>query len=130
MEQEESQPVAEDKPLAEVSEPSEAMRDQEESKPPSPRPQLTMSTESTMEDTADTGDVLDASLKPLDTSGIGEEKLSTETGMDLDLELGPGGLALSGVQSLEDGDHLLGGPNMDNTMDPFAAPDAEITDKS
>ncbi|KAJ4485922.1 MED7 protein-domain-containing protein [Lentinula aciculospora] len=123
-EEEESQPVVGEKAQADATEVSETIQEPEDSKPPSPKPQLMMSTESTMEDITDTGDGLDASLNPMDTSGMGGEKMSTE-GMDLDLSaLGPDGLALVDVGDLsqiEVEDGLMGGPNMDDTIDPFAA---------
>ncbi|KAJ3784572.1 hypothetical protein GGU10DRAFT_293987 [Lentinula aff. detonsa] len=130
MEQEEAQPVAEEKVQLDAAEASEAIQEPEESKPSSPKPQLTMS-ESTMEDTADAGDGLDASL--MDTSGMGGDKMTTEEGMELDLsDLGPDGLALADVQDLsqiESGDGLMGGPNMDDTMDPFAADSSATMDE-
>ncbi|KAJ3895509.1 hypothetical protein GG344DRAFT_73026 [Lentinula edodes] len=120
-EEEETQPVAEEKTQTEVAETSEVIQEPEESKPPSPKPQLTMS----MEDTVDTDSGLDVSLNPLDTGGVGGENMTTENSMDLDLSgLGPDGLALTDVQDLsqiEGEDSLMGGPNMDGTMDPFAA---------
>jgi len=81
------------------------------SKPPSPKPQLSMS----LLDPADLGidpavDVLDASLKPLDGSvdvGMDLETVHAGDGMELDLSgLGPDGL------NLEEPDALVGGQEM------------------
>jgi len=133
-EEESTQPVAEEKMTVE---PPEAAQEAEESKPPSPKPQLTMSTEDTMEVTVDAGDVLDASLKPMDTSGLGEEDISavTDVGMDIDLSgLGPDGLVLESghdLSQIEEGDNLMGGPTMNNfTVDPFAVDPIETTDEN
>jgi len=136
-EQEEaSQPVVEEKMIVEATEPPEATQEAEESKPPSPKPQLTMSTEDIMVDPVDESIVLEASLKPMDASGIGEEDISvvTEVGMDLDLSgLGPDGLVLESAHNLsqiEDGDNLMGGATMDNfTVDPFAIEPTETADE-
>lgn len=89
MEQEETQPTADEKP-ARNAEPPETTQEPEESKPPSPKPQLTMSTELTIEDLTDTGDALDASLKPMDSSGIGETSLMQDLSqmVDGDSEMG------------------------------------------
>ncbi|KAF9076062.1 hypothetical protein BDP27DRAFT_1313844 [Rhodocollybia butyracea] len=90
MEQEETQPIADEKP-AMNAEPPETTQEPEESKPPSPKPQLTMTTELTIEDMADAGDALDASLKPMDPSGIGETSLMQDLSqivVDGDSEMG------------------------------------------
>ncbi|KAG7452395.1 uncharacterized protein BT62DRAFT_1000130 [Guyanagaster necrorhizus] len=96
-------------------------------KPPSPDPQLSleppMTDDLTMDDTAD---VLEASLKPLDSSLEDVDKMTVEhDGMELDMSsFGPDGLGLEGshdLTQLEPSDTLMGGPLMDDTVDPFAA---------
>lgn len=131
MEQEESSQTVE-KMAVEAIQPPEATQEAEESKPPSPKLQLTMSTEDTMDPVDATG-VLDASLNPMDTSGIGEEVSAvTEVGMELDLSgLGPDGLVLEGAHNLsqiEDGDNLMGGATMDTSMDPFVVEPTEAAE--
>ena len=78
----------------------------------------------------DPGDVLDASLKPLDT-GMEDEvdignKLTTDVGIELDMSgLGPDGLGLESshdLSQMEEADALMGGPLLDETVDPFAEP--------
>ncbi|KAJ3754366.1 hypothetical protein EV360DRAFT_51790 [Lentinula raphanica] len=132
MEQEEPQPAGEEKAQADATETSEAIQEPEESKPPSPKPQLTMSESHMMGDTVDPGDELDASL--MDTGGLEGDKMTTEGGMDLDMsDLGPDGLALADVQDLsqiEGEDGLMGGPNMDDTLDPFAAENSTMMGES
>jgi len=102
------------------------------SKPPSPKPQtLSMSLQPASELVIeDPGDVLDASLKPLDT-GMEDEvdignKLTTDVGIELDMSgLGPDGLGLESshdLSQMEEADALMGGPLLDETVDPFAEP--------
>lgn len=103
---------------------------QEDSKPPSPGPQLTtLSLQPSSGLTiSDQTDDLDASLKPLDTN-IDEEvdvegKLNDENGLELDIAgLGPDGLQLESAHDLsqmDPEDALIGGSLMDESLDPFA----------
>lgn len=78
-------------------------------------------------------DVLDASLKPLDTAmdavvdvgqmdteGVDVSDIVNEMDMS---SLGPDGITFEGAHDLtqmEDEDALLGGPMLDNSLDPFA----------
>ncbi|KAF7981170.1 hypothetical protein HWV62_34947 [Athelia sp. TMB] len=65
-------------------------------------------------------DALDASLKPLESGmdAVGDDGLA-----DIDMSaLGPDGVPFEGEHSLaqvEGGDELLGGPMMDDSLDPF-----------
>jgi len=99
-------------------------QDEPPSKAPSPKPQLMMQSG---EDEPQDTDVLDASLKPLDTTmGVGEDndKVDDMGGLELDISaLGPDGLQLESAHDLSqlDGpDALIGGPLMDASMDPFS----------
>ncbi|KAG6866070.1 hypothetical protein C0991_009167 [Blastosporella zonata] len=100
----------------------------EESKPPSPKPQLSMSLQDNSELETD---ALDASLKPMDSDlevglGLGAQVISGD-GMELDMSgLGPDGLGLEGSHDLSqlDGvDALVGGQIMDDSTDPFGTAD-------
>ena len=92
-------------------------QDDPPSKMPSPKPQLMMVND---DDSRDTTEGLDASLKPLDD-------MVDKTGLPGDLELdisalGPDGLQLESAHDLSqlDGpDGLIGGPMMDESGDPF-----------
>ncbi|KAF5384846.1 hypothetical protein D9615_001353 [Tricholomella constricta] len=101
------------------------------SKPPSPKPQLSISLQNTSDLSVDrAGDALDASLKPLDESmDVGMdlvEKTTPGDGIELDISaLGPDGLGLEGSHNLsqmEGADALIGGQVMDQSVDPFAPP--------
>ncbi|KAG6862177.1 hypothetical protein C0995_004259 [Termitomyces sp. Mi166 len=97
----------------------------EESKPPSPKPQLSM----TLQDGPELeGDTLDASLKPMDEDmsvglGLGNQSISGD-GMELNMSgLGPDGLGLESSHNLSQlggVDGLVGGQVMDDSTDPFA----------
>ncbi|KAG6821377.1 hypothetical protein H0H93_014174 [Arthromyces matolae] len=92
----------------------------EESKPPSPKPQLSMSLQN---GTDIEGDTLDTSLKPMDEDmgvelGLGDQSI---TGLDMS-GLGPDGLGLEDTHNLaqlEGVDVLVGGQAMDDSTDPF-----------
>lgn len=96
-------------------------QDDPPSKVPSPKPQLMMAND---DDSRDTTEGLDVSLKPLDDD-MGE--VHDKTGLPDDLELdisalGPDGLQLESAHDLSqlDGpDGLIGGPLMDESGDPF-----------
>ncbi|KAH7930521.1 hypothetical protein BV22DRAFT_54456 [Leucogyrophana mollusca] len=112
-----------------------------QTKPPSPAPPaLSLQPAEPALSTDETADILDASLKALDddmTVGVGVDvdvdvNAMPEDVEDLDMAvLGPDGTpfeSVSDLNQIEDGDALLGGPLMDNTVDPFAEPlDAEDT---
>lgn len=89
------------------------------SKVPSPKPQLMMIQSSVDDETQDPTE-LDSSLKPIDSDkeGPGVE------GLELDISgLGPDGLQLENTHDLSqlDGpDGLMGGPLMEDSIDPFA----------
>ncbi|KIM47815.1 hypothetical protein M413DRAFT_210231 [Hebeloma cylindrosporum] len=89
------------------------------SKVPSPKPQLMM-LQSTVDDETQDPTELDSSLKPIgsDKEGPGVE------GLELDISgLGPDGLQLEDAHDLSqlDGpDGLIGGPLMEDSIDPFA----------
>jgi hypothetical protein len=89
------------------------------SKVPSPKPQLMMIQSSVDDETQDPIE-LDSSLKPIDSDkeGPGVE------GLELDISgLGPDGLQLENAHDLSqlDGpDGLIGGPLMEDSIDPFA----------
>jgi len=87
------------------------------SKVPSPKPQLMMLQSSVDDETQDPIE-LDSSLKPLDSDKTGVE------GLELDISgLGPDGLQLESTHDLSqlDGpDGLIGGPLMEDSIDPFA----------
>jgi len=97
------------------------------SKPASPKPQLSLTV---VDDGVNgDGDVLDASLKPLDDAEMQdiEKKADVEVvvpGVELDLsDLGPDGLGLDephDLSQLDASDGLVGGPLLDETVDPFA----------
>ncbi|KAG5351064.1 hypothetical protein E4T56_gene6751 [Termitomyces sp. T112] len=97
----------------------------EESKPPSPKPQLSM----TLQDGTELeGDTLETSLKPMDEDmsvglGLSNQNLSGG-GMELDMPgLGPDGLGLESshnLSQLEAVDALVGGQVIDTSTDPFA----------
>ncbi|KAG6867914.1 hypothetical protein C0993_009544 [Termitomyces sp. T159_Od127] len=97
----------------------------EESKPPSPKPQLSM----TLQDGTELdGDPLDASLKAMDEDmsvglGLDNQNMSGD-GMELDMSgLGPDGLGLESshnLSQLEAVDALVGRQVIDATTDPFA----------
>ncbi|EEB92319.1 hypothetical protein MPER_09192, partial [Moniliophthora perniciosa FA553] len=112
--------------------PSRAEPEQDDvdvSKPPSPKPQLTMT--SSVDDSMnnDTDTLVDSSLKPPvdDMEGMeGDlDPKMTEEGIELDIAgLGPDGLPLEGqddLSQMDSADALLGGPMMDSTMDPFTS---------
>lgn len=100
------------------------------SKPSSPKTQpLSMSLQSSSIHSAEhQEDDLDASLKPLDNGMDGgvdvAEKLDPGDGIELDISaLGPDGLDLEGshdLSQLDGNDAIMGGPLMDESMDPFA----------
>lgn len=126
-EEEQEEPVVVAEPevprLDDVAE--NAAQDQElPSKPPSPKPQLSMPLEPSIELAEDTGETLDVSLKPLDTSmeDVGDKP---EDVIELDISnLGPDGLRLEGADDLSQmdaSDALMGGALMDETGDPFAS---------
>lgn len=106
-----------------------AAQDDIQSKPPSPKPQLSMTLQPSSEVSVERpDDGLDASLNPIDTNidvdvGIGEKTTLTD-GIELDMSgLGPDGLALESSENLsqmEGADALVGGPMMDHSADPFA----------
>ncbi|KAG7098983.1 hypothetical protein E1B28_000869 [Marasmius oreades] len=103
------------------------------SKPPSPKPQLIMTTAEDNIGVDDNPDALvDTSLKPMDTNSdnVVENPLTGAASMQLDISgLGPDGLELEEAHELsqiEGADTLLGGPIMDNTMDPFSSEDTII----
>jgi hypothetical protein len=89
------------------------------SKVPSPKPQLMMLQSSVDDETQDPTE-LDSSLKPI---GIDKEGPGVE-GLELDISgLGPDGLQLENAHDLSqlDGpDGLIGGPLMEDSIDPFA----------
>lgn len=102
-----------------------------QTKPPSPTPPALSLQPSEPVLAVDEGaDILDASLKALDGEmnvDIGVDvSANQEDVADLDMSvLGPDGTSFEGVHDLsqmESADALLGGPLMDNTVDPFAAP--------
>ncbi|KAJ7146251.1 hypothetical protein C8R44DRAFT_690576 [Mycena epipterygia] len=98
------------------------------SKPPSPKPQLSMGLEppSDLIDDAETQDALDASLKAMEANmeeGVGVGLDTDEGLMDIS-SLAPDGLGLEASHDLtqmDEDDALLGGPlQMDESVDPFA----------
>ncbi|KAF8913052.1 hypothetical protein CPB84DRAFT_1742451 [Gymnopilus junonius] len=106
----------------------DANQDEPPSKVPSPKPQLMMQS-STEDESRDQSEGLDASLKPIEgtmTIDVGDEheKGVDVEGLELDISgLGPDGLQLEGAHDLSqlDGpDALIGGPLMDDTVDPFS----------
>lgn len=108
-----------------------ATQDDIPSKPPSPKPQLSISLQNSSELSVDEpSDVLDASLKPLDeTMGVGMDlldKVDPGDGLELNISsLGPDGLGLEGshdLSQMEGDDVLVGGQAMDQSVDPFAEP--------
>ncbi|KAG6911588.1 hypothetical protein DXG01_011891 [Tephrocybe rancida] len=99
----------------------------EESKPPSPKPQLSMSLQDNSELEAD---VLDASLKPMDEDldvalGLGDPGIPGDV-MELDMSgLGPDGLGLESshdLSQLDGADALIGAQVLDESEDPFGHP--------
>ncbi|KAF9270004.1 hypothetical protein L218DRAFT_939103 [Marasmius fiardii PR-910] len=100
----------------------------EESKPPSPKPQLIMTTAEDNIAVDDNADPLEGtSLKPMDTNPddgvVAEDPLAVDPGMELDISGLPDGLALEAehdLSQIQGADTLLGGPIMDSTMDPFS----------
>ncbi|KAG5654722.1 hypothetical protein H0H81_007478 [Sphagnurus paluster] len=100
------------------------------SKPPSPKPQLSISLQNTSQLSVDQPeDMLDASLKPFEeTMDIGmdlAEKSTSGDGIGLDISnLGADELALEASHDLPLGesDTLMGGQLMDHSTDPFAPP--------
>ncbi|KAF8078815.1 hypothetical protein FPV67DRAFT_1466585 [Lyophyllum atratum] len=108
-----------------------ATQDDIASKPPSPKPQLSISLQNTSELNVDqAGDALDASLKPLDESMDAAMDLAVEAttgdGIELDISaLGPDGLGMESshdLSQIEGVDALIGGQVMDQSGDPFAPP--------
>ncbi|KAF5368588.1 hypothetical protein D9758_002334 [Tetrapyrgos nigripes] len=119
---------------------SRSQEPEEVSKPPSPKaPQLSLQNPTLDENAFGSGEnVLDGINGENVLDGIGgenildgmngEEKIdmgvNDDGGMQLDMSgLGPDGLPLEAAHSLvqlEGEDALMGGPMMDNTMDPFA----------
>ncbi|KAJ7150202.1 hypothetical protein C8R46DRAFT_498669 [Mycena filopes] len=102
------------------------------SKPPSPKPQLTMGLQPDdmidLDDPSANDDVLNAELQAMETNmaaGVGVGLDTDEGLMDIS-SLAPDGLGLEASHDLTqmDGDDaLLGGPlQMDESVDPFAAP--------
>ncbi|KAF6766596.1 hypothetical protein DFP72DRAFT_1057745 [Ephemerocybe angulata] len=93
----------------------------EDSKAPSPKPQLTLEQQDTPGDIADE---LDASLKPLEESLDDVSEGRDDTDMQLDISgLGPDGLPLEAshdLSQLTPSDVLVGGSVMDQSGDPFA----------
>ncbi|KAF8167709.1 hypothetical protein B0H34DRAFT_27166 [Crassisporium funariophilum] len=98
------------------------------SKVSSPKTQLRMVEPSSGLETLDHAEGLDASLNPLDATmddvDDDEKKDSTDNDLELDISgLGPDGLQLEDAHDLSqlDGpDGLIGGPLMDDSIDPFA----------
>lgn len=99
------------------------------SKPSSPKPELSLQPTDSSLPVDDTTDALDASLKPLDEAieevDDVEAKLDQTDGIvELDLtSLGPDGLGLESshdLSQMEGDDVILGGPLMDESVDPFA----------
>uniref|UniRef100_A0A0W0FG94 Uncharacterized protein n=1 Tax=Moniliophthora roreri TaxID=221103 RepID=A0A0W0FG94_MONRR len=110
--------------------PSRAEPEQDDvdvSKPPSPKPQLTMSSSVDDNMNNDNDTLVDSSLKPPvdDMEGDLDPKMTGEEGMELNIAgLGPDGLPLEGqhdLSQMDAADTLLGGPMMDTTMDPFTS---------
>jgi len=126
MDQDEALPetVAEAAPLTDITDLT-ATQDDLQSKPPSPKPLLSISSELIEEQS---GDGLDASLKPLDgvmDVGINlGEKETLGDSIELDMAgLGPDGLGLENshdLSQMEGADALIGGHVMDESTDPFA----------
>jgi len=106
------------------------------SKPPSPKPHpLSMSFQPASEPSIEhTDDILDASLKPLDSNmdavavnGVEDVNPEGVGGLDMSV-LGPDGTAFESAHDLsqmEAADALMGGPLMDESVDPFAEPIVE-----
>lgn len=113
--------------------------DEDASKPPSPKAQLTLSVD--VDDTDGSNplsldgplDDMDMSLNPMDPGlvtelNVGEvsEVLNDEGGVELDISaLGPDGLGLEGTHDLsqmDPDDVLMGGVMLDGSEDPFGVP--------
>ena len=95
--------------------------DEPPSKVPSPKPQLMMLQSSADDETQDPTE-LDASLKPVDNGKEGHGVESLE--LDISGLVGPDGLQLENTHDLSqlDGpDGLIGGPLIDDSIDPFAS---------
>jgi len=94
------------------------------SKLSSPKPELSMSLQPPSELVEETGDTLDASLKPLDTN-MEDVDDKPEDAIELDISaLGPDGLQIEGADDLSQidaSDALMGGPLMDEAVDPFGS---------
>ncbi|KAF8898945.1 hypothetical protein BD779DRAFT_1464991 [Infundibulicybe gibba] len=125
MDQDENAPAA--GPDATQIEVASVAATQEElpSKPPSPKPQLSMSLQTSTSLINDSNDILEASLKPM-VPGIDdvEEKTNSEGGIELDISaLGPDGLRLEqshDLSQMDQEDVLIGAPMMDDGTDPFS----------
>ncbi|KAJ7508600.1 hypothetical protein B0H11DRAFT_2153057 [Mycena galericulata] len=105
----------------------EAVPPEEEppSKPASPKPQLSMALQPSMDD-SENNDVLDESLKTMEANmeqGVGVGLDTDEGIMDISA-LAPDGLGLEASHDLaqmDEDDALLGGPlQLDESVDPFA----------
>ncbi|PPQ64511.1 hypothetical protein CVT26_002050 [Gymnopilus dilepis] len=101
----------------------DATQDEPPSKVPSPKPQL-MVQSSTEDESRDQSEGLDASLKPIEGNmDVGDEQKGVD-GLELDISgLGPDGLQLENahdLSQLEGPDGLMGGPLMDDSVDPFS----------
>ncbi|KAJ7269245.1 hypothetical protein B0H12DRAFT_1208791 [Mycena haematopus] len=118
-------------PVAPAPDVAEAPAPEEEppSKPPSPKPQLSMGLQPSEDlDDPETNSALDESFKAMETNmdqGVGVGLDTDEGLMDIS-SLAPDGLALEGSHDLtqmDADDALLGGPlQMDESDDPFAPP--------
>ncbi|KAJ7729240.1 hypothetical protein DFH07DRAFT_850331 [Mycena maculata] len=128
-EEDQDEPATAAAPLPEATEAVAAEAEEElPSKPPSPKPQLSMGLQpsSDMIDDSETNDALDESLKAMEANmdqGVGVGLTDEEGMMDISA-LAPDGLGLEAGHDLTqmDGDDaLLGGPlQMDESVDPFA----------
>ncbi|KAF9527753.1 hypothetical protein CPB83DRAFT_855575 [Crepidotus variabilis] len=104
--------------------------------PPSPKPALTLTQDNSELDVTDPIDSLDPgptlTLEPVlgdGTEDILDDEVKVDAvteGLELDISgLGPDGLQLEGAHDLSQlggQDDLMGGPLMDQTVDPFAEP--------
>ncbi|KAJ7361205.1 hypothetical protein DFH08DRAFT_768026 [Mycena albidolilacea] len=117
--------------VAPVPDTTEAPAPEEEppSKPPSPKPQLSMGLQPPEDlDDPESNSALDESLKTMEANmdqGVGVGLDTDEGLMDIST-LAPDGLGLEGshdLTQLDEADALLGGPlQMDESDDPFAPP--------
>lgn len=94
-----------------------------QTKPPSPRPPALSLLQGPPLTSEEGADLLDASLKALDSNMVDVGGASQHSVGDLDLRvLGPDGTAFGDISQIAADDARLGGPLIDNAHDPFAQP--------